>query len=184
MARRSSPASGPVRAVLLLLLIGCSRSQRTIELKRPFSDDTIVGTLTAQWNETGIARPAGVSGAAEREVAFQIDVDNRLTDPLYVRFREAQLVGQGGVIPTADASVACTLAPGHTADVLHGSAWVPATQAGGVRDFRIKYFVLPLSERGRAFYREFLLGQRPNDAASIDAELQTYAAAAPCASTR
>jgi hypothetical protein len=35
--------------------------------------------------------------------------------------------------------------------VLRGSAWVPAAQASGVRDFRVKYFVLPLSERGRAF---------------------------------
>src|SRR5689334_11152642 len=142
MARRSTSVA--ISAAVVLLLSGCSRSERTIELKPPFSDDTVVGTLTARWSETGAERAAGVSGAAEREVAFQADADNRLAEPLYVRLRDAQLVGQGGTLPTADVSVACTVAPGHTAGVLHGSAWVPATQASGVRDFRVKYFVLPL----------------------------------------
>jgi len=39
---------------------------------------------------------------------------------------------------------------------------------------------VPLSERGRAFYREFLLRQRPDAAAQIDAELAAYASAPPC----
>lgn len=184
MLRPPTRVARAAGAALLALWLGCSRSERTIELKAPFSDDTVVGLLTARWRETGVERPAGMNGAAEREVAFTVDVDNRLADPLYVRLGDAQLIGQGGTIPTADAGVSCALAPGRTSDVLHGSAWVPAPQAAGVRDFRVRYFVLPLSERGRAFYREFLLGQRPNDAAAIDAEVQTYLNAPPCAPTQ
>jgi hypothetical protein len=161
-------------------LLGCARSERTIELKPVFSDETVVGEVRAHWAETGAQRSVGDAGAAEREVGYRLDASNRLTEPLYLRVTDLRLIGQGGAIPTAAAPVACQLAPGRGQVLVRGSVWVPATQASGVRDAQAKLFVLPLSERGRAFYREFRLGQRPRDAAAIDAELETYGSAPPC----
>lgn len=163
-----------------MVVAGCTRTERTIELKPAFSDDTIVGALTVRWMQTGADRPSGATGAPEREVQYEIDALNRLADPVFVRITDVQLVGQGGAIGTGQAPIACALEPGPTAKVVRGSVWVPATQASGVRDARLKYVALPLSERGRAFQREFLLRQRPGAAAAIDAELDTYAGAPTC----
>ncbi len=168
----------------VLLVAACSRSQRAVDLKPPFSDDTIVGTLTVRWAETGDRRPAGESGAPEREVAYHVDVANQLHDALYLRINDLHLVGQGGDIATPESRVACTLPAQRTEPVLQGSVWIPETQSSGVRDARVQYLAVPLSERGRAFYREFLLQQRPGDAASIDAELATYADTPACVGSR
>ena len=110
-------------------------------------------------------------------MALRIDVHNRLAGPFYLRLRGVHLVGVDAAL-AADAE--CSVSPGTTTGVVEGAVWVPATQMPAVRGVHVDAFAVPLSERGRAFYREFLLRQRPGDAAAIDAELAAYAAAPPC----
>jgi len=166
-------------APLVLLCASCTRSEGTVELLAPFSDDTVVGQITASWRDVGDGRGGGAAGAGEREVTFRIDATNRLAEPLYVRLRDFRLVAADGTAATSTASADCALAPGATPAVLSGTLSLPA-QAGAIRGFRLDHFALPLSERGRAFYREFLLEQRPGQAAAIDAELAAYAATPAC----
>jgi hypothetical protein len=160
----------------LLPLAACARSSGTAELKAAFSDDTVVGALEASWQKDGEAREG--NGPAHR-LAFRVDATNRLSAPVYLRLREFRLLGPWGKVG-AGGAIDCALAPGTTVGVMRGTVWLPAAQAGSVRGFEVDRFVLPLSERGRAFYREFLLRQRPGDAAEIDAEIGRYAAAPPC----
>jgi hypothetical protein len=166
-------------ALVLLTCAACSRSGGTLELLAPFSDDTVVGQVTASWRATGQAR-ADAGGAAEREVAFRIDAVNRLSDRLYVRLRGFRLIAGDGTASSSALIAECTLAPGTTPAVLRGTLWMPAAEVSALRGFQLDHFALPLSERGRAFYREFLLQQRPDRAAAIDAELTAYAAAPAC----
>jgi hypothetical protein len=168
---------------LLLAGAGCTRSHGTVELMAPFSDDTVVGALTATWRDAGEWRLAGGPDTPERKVLFRVDAVNRLSDRLYVRLRDFRLLARGEAIDTA-ASAECTLAAGATDGVLAGALWVPASLAQRIGGFQIDRFAVPLSERGRAFYREFLLLQRPGAAAAIDTELAAYASAPPCTSTQ
>jgi len=167
---------------LLLLLVGvsCSRSSGSIELMPPFSDDTVVGELTASWADNGRQRVADTAGSIQHQVGVRVDARNHLSDPLYIRLQHLRLVGPAGPVEAPEATIACTLAPGLTAGVLEGRVWLPASEAGSVRRFEVDHIAVPLSERGRAFYREFLLRQRPGDAAAIDVELAAFAAAPPC----
>ena len=164
--------------LMLLTCTACSRSNRPIELKPAFSDDTIVGELRPSWSVTSDER--GTGNSLERRVAVRFDAVNRLSDPLYVRLTKVRLVGPKGPIRLDDASVACALAPGETHGLLQSSVWMPAADVDSLRALQIDQFTVPLSERGRAFYREFLLLQRPSDAVAIDAEIATYAAAPAC----
>ena len=167
---------------LLLAAAGCARSHGTVELMAPFSDDTVVGELTATWSDTGEWRLPAAADNPQRKVRFRVDAVNHLSAGLYLRLRDFRLLARGEVIDTA-ATVECTLAPGTTAGVISGALWVPASLAQRIGGFQIDRFAVPLSERGRAFYREFLLLQRPGAGLAIDTELAAYAAAPPCKST-
>jgi hypothetical protein len=177
----SAVAATRCSGLLLSLLIaaGCTRSAATLELIAAFSDDTAVGELNATWRDTGEERPGSAPNTRERKVIFRVDAVNRLSDPLYLGLRDLRLLGPAGALAVPGA-VACALAPGTTPGLLSGAVWVPARDAPGIHGFEISRFAVPLSERGRAFYREFLLRQRPGAAAAIDEEMAAYAAAAPC----
>jgi hypothetical protein len=168
--------------LVLLSCAACTRSNRPIELKPAFSDDTVVGELRPSWSVTNDARGSG--DALERRVVVRVDAVNNLSDPLYVRLTKVRLIGPNGPTRVEDASVTCALASGETTALLQGSAWVPATDIDRLRALQVDQFTVPLSERGRAFYREFLLLQRPSDASSIDAEIATYATAPTCISAQ
>lgn len=161
----------------LVALAGCARSSDTIDLMAAFSDDTIVGELTASWHDGGEERQSG--DVKERRLAYRVDAHNRLSDPVYLRLRRFRLLGGDGPVPIGD-TVECALQPGTTAGLLDGSVWVPVPQATAIRRMRVEQFAVPLSERGRAFYRQFLLQQRPDDAVAIDAEIAAYMAAPRC----
>jgi hypothetical protein len=163
----------------LLLCAGCARSSGSVELMAAFSDDTVVGQLTARWDAPSARRDATPAGR-DCTLALHVDALNRLSDPLYVRLRDVRLIGPGGAYAVAPAAVECALAPGPTRGVLAGSVALPCTDATGVRAFRVDALAVPLSQRGRSFYREFLLGQRPSEAAAIDTEIAALAAAPPC----
>ena len=152
-----------------------------MELLAAFSDDTVVGEIDARWTDSGDRRDVA-TGAAEHKLTFRVDVVNRLADPLYLRLRHFRLLLADGPREDSTAEVECALAPGTTPAVLSGAIWVTGEAAAAVRGFQVDALAVPLSERGRAFYREFLLGQRPGAAAAIDAELAAEAAAAPCRS--
>jgi hypothetical protein len=153
--------------LLLLISTGCARSGETLPLVAAFSDDSIIGQLDVHWAATGAAG----------EITVQVDVVNRLSEPMYVRVRDLVLVGSRAEVAVG-AVIACRARPGTTPDVVR--ATVAAGDLGTARGIRADRFAVPLSERGRAFYREFLLGQRPGDADAIDAEIAAYAAAPEC----
>ena len=163
-----------------LFVCGCARSGGTVDLMPPFSDDTVVGQLSVRWTDSGETRATGGADGTRRRVEFRIQAENLLSDRLYLRIRELRLIARDGTAVTGDADAACALAPRATAVILTGSVWVPSADANAIRGFRVDPLAVPLSERGRAFYREFLLRQRPDAAAQIDAELAAYASAPPC----
>ena len=165
-------------ALVLLASAGCARSESTVELMAPFSDDTEVGQLSAKWIPSGAERTH--AGVTERELIVRVDAVNRLADRLYLRVRGLRLIGPSGPLPAGDAGTECALAPGVTRAVLSGRVWVAEAETDAIRGFQVDRLAVPLSQRGRAFYREFLLSQRPAAAAAIDAELDAYAAAPPC----
>jgi hypothetical protein len=163
---------------LLALLAGCTRSEQTIDLMAAFSDDTIVGHLEASWHT---AEERTGENVAERAVTVRVDAVNLLADRLYLRLGGLRLIGPNGPIALDQAPPACAVPARGTRTVLHATAWVPAEDASGIRGLEVEQLAVPLSERGRAFYREFLLRKRGGPVSTIDAELDTYAAAPPCA---
>jgi len=170
-------------ALLVLLCAGCARSGGSVELLAPFSDDSVVGQLTASWHETGNVRAESAGEPGAREVAFRVDALNRLSDPLYLRLGDFRLTAADGTSAASAATIACALAPGATPAVLSGTLWMPAVEGAAIRGFRLDHFALPLSRLGRAFYREFLL-QQGREAAAIDAEMAAYGAAPGCHSAQ
>jgi hypothetical protein len=161
--------------VLLLGCLGCSRAEQTIDLKAAFSDETVVGELRPIWTASGEERDSPTG--RERRMTLRVDAVNRLSDPVYLRLSNLRLsAGKESIAPTA---TACALPPGRTEKVVQVDAWV-AVGADERPTIAVDYLAVPLSERGRAFYREFLLQQRPSDAAAIDAEIATYATAPQC----
>lgn len=163
--------------ILLVLSAGCTRSEQTIDLKAAFSDDTVVGHLEATWS----AAPERASeNGAQRAVTLRIDAVNLLADRLYLRLGGLRLIGPHGPIGLDESHSDCAVPANGTSAVLQATAWVPAAEASGIRGITVEQLAVPLSERGRAFYREFLLRKRGGPVAPIDAELDTYAAAPPC----
>jgi hypothetical protein len=166
------------RVILGLLLVlvvfaGCRRGETGIALIAAFSTDSRVGRLTATWSKT----PAAGSGErAEERIDYRVDVRNQLAEPLFVRLRDLRLLDGSAVVGRAAEQVACVAPPGETAGVLRGTVLTAGTPDG----FEVEHFAVPLSERGRSFYREFLLRQRPAAAAAIDAEIAAFAAAPRC----
>jgi hypothetical protein len=148
-----------------------------MELLAAFSDDTVVGDLSATWTD---APAADRSAQPDRPVHVRVQASNRLGDRLYVELREFRLVTADGNA-VALGSAACTLAPEASGVMLERDVWIPGSASNSIRGFRVDPLAVPLSARGRAFYREFLLAQRPGTADEIDSLLAGYTASAPCA---
>jgi hypothetical protein len=172
--------------IALLLLVGaCARGGDGQALMTPFDAEKAVGAVTAVWRPSGEER--GFHAATrldEPEVGFRYRVDARsdLDDKLFVRLDRFALVDADGLaLGTDEATVGCTLAPGRTEGVLAGTVWLSKAVAERVHGFQLRRFAVPLGTRGRALYREWALEGRPGDDAAIDAEIASYAAAAPCA---
>lgn len=170
-----------------LALVACSSDGDAVKLVAPFNERTVLGEVTAVWKSTGEER-GFAAGARLKEpqarLRYRADVRNRLGDKLFIRLGTFQLVDDAGLeIGSDSASVECTLATGASQAVLAGDVWVPKQAVGKVRGFHLEHFAVPLNDRGRALYREWLLQGRPADTAAIDAEIARYAAAPPCPST-
>jgi len=173
----------PVLA-LLPVLAACSRGDEGIELKAPFNAETEVADVTAIWTNTGQERTrAGETPLKEPEVLirYRVDVRNRLKGRLFVHLANFRLMDEQGMEIASDTqSAECSIGAGSTEGVLDGSVWIPKSAIDKAKEFRIDHFSVPLSVRGRALYRQYLLERRPTEAAAIDAELARYAAAPPC----
>ena len=60
---------------------------------------------------------------------------------------------------------------------MSGDLWLGREASTRIKDFRVADHAVPLSDPGRALYREWQLQGRPGAAAEIDAEIARYAAA-------
>jgi hypothetical protein len=170
--------------VLLLLGASCSRDSKAVLLTAPFNDETEVGEVTATWKATGKDRAFADATRLEEpevELQYRVDLRNDLKEPAFVRLAGFQLLSRDGLaVGRDDRKVECSLAPGKTQGVLAGSVWVAKRNADQVEAFTIERFSVPLSERARALYGEWLLQSRPGQEKAIEAELGGYAAAPPC----
>ena len=167
-----------------MLVLGCSRGPQEVRLTAPFNERTTLGVLTATWHDTGDER-SFADGARldrpERRLQFRVEAQNRLQDRLYIRIGDFELVNVDGAMLGEDSmTVECTLNARVTEGVLRGVLWLAGDQVQSIRGFRVKRFAVPLSERGLAVYREWLLQGRPNQEEAIDREIADYAAAPPC----
>jgi hypothetical protein len=168
----------------LILLVGCPGDATRVYVTAPFNEETELAEVRAVWRNTGEERAfAEASRLAEAQVRFQykVDVRNLLEHALYLRLGSFELVDDDRLsLAKADDQVQCVLGAGKSEALLEGAIWVPKRWAKKVTGFRLDRFGVPLSDRGRAMYRQWLLQSRPEDAAVIDAELARYAAAPPC----
>ena len=179
---------GYLRAALIVvgasILCGCWRDSDGVYVTAPFNDQTKLAEIEAVWRNTGEERAfADATRLAEPEVRFQyrVDVVNRLEDRLYVRIGNLELVDADSLsLGSAAEKINCVLDAGKTEALLDGSVWIPKRAAKKVADFRLERYGVPLSERGRAMYREWLLQTRPGEEAEIDADLTRYANTSPC----
>jgi hypothetical protein len=166
------------------MLAACSHGDEGVELTAPFNAETEVADVTAIWTNTGQERtPPAENALKAPEVRFRyrVDVRNRLKGRLFVHLANFRLMdGRGEEISRDTQSAECTVGPGTTEGVLDGALWVPKAAFGEAKEFRVDHFSVPLSVRGRALYRQYLLERRPGETAAIDAELARYAAAPPC----
>ena len=169
----------------LLTLVGCSRDPHTLPLATPWDARSTLGEVHAAWNSSGEERAfANAMRLKEPQVQFRyrVDVNNRSGDKLFVRLANFQLAGGQGLEVAADtARIECTLAAGETPGVLAGELWVPRSQVDKIDGFRISALAVPLSDRGRARYRDWLKEGRTEKGADVEAELAQYAAAPACA---
>ena len=169
---------------VLGMCMGCSRSSDGLSLIAPFNEETKLGELTAVWKQTGEEREFAHAvrlKEPEVEVQFRVDVSNEMNDPIFVRLTDFVLQSKDGLaLATEQHKVECTIPPGRTQGVLYGSVWVTKRSAEQAGRFDLGRFAVPLSERGRGLYRQWLLERRPGQEKEIDAELQAYAAAPAC----
>ena len=168
----------------LVTFVGCSRDSGGIQLAAPFNDATEIGRVTAVWENTGEERAfADAARLKEPEVRFQyrVDVKNDMDHPMFVRLGGFQLLSKDGLeVGRDNSNVECIVATQGAQGALSGSVWIAKHSADRVGSFQIGHFAVPLNDRGRALYREFLLSTRPNEAQAIDAEIAAYAAAKGC----
>ncbi len=177
-----------VRSLTIFLLaavsLACSRDRSTVVVTAPFNDSTKIGELTAVWNDSGEERAfanAQRLDTPEVRFRFRVDARNRLDDGMFVRLGNFQLVDRSGLtIAASDQRAECILNAGTTEGVLSGEVWVPKTAVNDVAGFRVAQFGVPLSERGRSLYREWLLQERAHEPAQADAEIAGYLAAPAC----
>jgi len=175
---------GLLVAVCSLPLSGCWRDADGVYVAAPFNERTKLAQVEAVWRNTGEERAfADATRLDEPQVRFQyqVDVENRLEDRLYLHLGKLELLDDERLsLGTASEEVTCVLDTGKTESLLEGNVWVAKRSAKKVSGFRLERFGVPLSERGRAMYREWLLQSRPGEERAIDAELTEYANAPPC----
>lgn len=183
----SSGAARPARfvvVVFLVSLLACSRDSGGVLLTPPFNDATEIGRVTAVWENTGEERAfADATRLKEPEVRFQyrVDVKNDMDHPMFVRLGGFQLLSKEGLeVGRENSNVECIVGTRGAQGALSGSVWVAKHSADRVGSFQIGHVAVPLNDRGRALYREFLLSTRPEEAQAIDAEIAGYAAAKGC----
>lgn len=169
---------------LFLLAAGCNRDKGKIILNPPFDGKAKIGEVTATWNATGEER-AFADGRKlampQVRMQYRVNVKNRLADKMFVRLSEFRLTGQGGTELGKDTARAeCVLSVGDSPGVMRGDVWVNKNAAGDVRDYALTHFAVPLSELGQGHYREWMIQGRKAEAAAVDGELASYAAAPAC----
>lgn len=171
-------------APLLSIGASCSRNPDAVLLAAPFNDETELGEVMAVWKPTGQERSFADAARLEKpqvEIQYRVDVRNDMKDPIFVRLGDFELLSRDGLALAIDQrQVGCTVAPGQTQGVLTGSVWAAKGAAEQAGRFTIHRFAVPLSERGRALYREWLLERRPGQEKEVETELQGYATAQPC----
>lgn len=170
--------------MLALATAGCTREREGLALTAPFDRAAVVGYVTATWHATDEERAfknATRLAQPEVRVQYRLDVESDLAAKAYLRLEDVALVDASGLaLGTDTQQVACTIGSGITAGILAGDIWVARDALPRISDVRVSHHVVPLHERGRALYREWLLQGRPRDAAAIDAEIAHYAAAPDC----
>lgn len=163
--------------VVLALSAGCARSEpraeQVTELKPVFSDETVVGELRSTW------QAGSESGDGQGVLRLRIAAVNQLADGLYLRLRDVQVLGPNGALPVAASVEGCILPGNARLPLIEAAVVMPAADAAAVSGVAVDSLAVPLSERGRAFHREFLRRRRAT-LEEIDAELDAYAAAPPC----
>lgn len=165
---RSRFARLPLLA-LLLASGACRRAEEGVFVTAPFNDATRLGRVEAHWTPT-----AG-------GLHFEVRVENRLTDRLFVRLGDFALLDRElRPLVRSTETRACVLGPEATGVVLSGDVALAEADAARVATFDVTRFAVPLSERGRGIYREFVLQQRVRTPAAVDEEIAAYAAAPPC----
>jgi hypothetical protein len=171
--------------LVIIALAACQRADEGVFLVAPFNPQAKLGKVEAVWRETGEERNSGGGvRLPEPEARFQyrVDVRNRLRSPIFVRLSDFAFTSEDGVDLGGDESRReCVTVPGLNEAALTGEVWVRKSLAPGVKGFRVSTFAVPLSDRGRALYREWLLQRRTRDAEEIDAEIRGYLNAPPCA---
>jgi hypothetical protein len=165
-----------------MFVAGCWRDSTRLYVTAPFNEETELAEIRAVWRNTGEERNFNESSRLD-EVRFQykVDVHSRLEHRIYLQLGGFELLDDDRLsLGRSDESVKCVLGPGDTEAVLEGSVWVPKRSVKRVASFRLDRFGVPLSNPGRAMYREWLLQNRPGEDAAIDSEMARYAAAPAC----
>jgi hypothetical protein len=173
-----------VIALTVLLLAACSHDKEGVELVAPFDGGGSLGRVTAVWSKSGKDRAfAGGVRLKESEVRFQyrVDVRSRYRDKLFVEVGNFQLVDANGLALGSDTTTtSCILPDGTLQGILSGEVWLPRRLGERVKAFRVAHLAVPLGDRERKQYREWLLRGRPDGGGEVDAKIATYAAAPPC----
>lgn len=163
------PVSGRGAALALAVLVlvaGCRRREEGVFVTAPFNEHTRLARIDVAWEISGDT------------LGFDVRAENRLSDRLYLRLGGLRLLDERGeVVGSSQEFRGCILAAGATDSVLRGVLPRPAADVEG---FEIERFGVPLSDRGRAIYREFLLQSGSGAPAEVDAEIAGYAGAPPC----
>ena len=142
----------------------------------PFNEETTIATVMASWE----TQPAA-AGASEENVHFVARVSNRLADRLYVRLDNFELTDASGApVVSSPLRRGCIVAANADSVVLSGDLRLRRGSAARIAGFRVERFGVPLSERGRSIYREFLLQSEKFTAAQVDGEIQGYLNAESC----
>lgn len=159
--------------LLTLLLAACRGREDGLFIVAPFNDETKIAAVQASW------RPIGDPSGAPDRVSYEVRVENRLADRLYVRLEDFALKDAAGrTIARGQTKRACVLAPHAAQVVLKGELSLPP--GVGIAAFDVARFGVPLSERGRGIYREFVLQSPVKTPAAVDAEIAAYMSAEPC----
>lgn len=162
-------------AVGLLFAAGCHRSEPGLFVTAPFNDETKIAKVEAHWQAAGAASPEGET------LHYEVRVANKLADRLFVRLGTFALTdARGTVLASGGDERSCVVPASADVVVLTGDIALSPGAAARVADFRVSRFGVPLSERGRAIYREFLLQSEKYTEPQVDAEIATYMRAAPC----